>query len=622
MKQGTLEKIQNLAVSLQLVTVEDMRKHSLPQLVTMIANKLNELMNEVHRFETDVIEMVETQNEHIQYLLGEGLHLEVATVFEGWLEDGTFDTLINQTALKQVNDRIDETNAQLSIVNSNHLSLSVKDFGAVGDGMTDDTLAFQNAIDTAIELSKTLFIPTGVYNVGNLINTKINTVLDDKSLVIRGEGIQTIINLKDENSKVVFRGLLRMSVYDLTIQNEFGSALQLGDDDSYVNRSNFINVKLKGSPRALVLKRCFDIGFINCRIGSYNDYVSTNKVNAVIDFEGTANDFINQIAFIRCHIEDTMNNGVQVYSHNYMSHNITFEACHFETRNRSSRAFSIRLGRYWGFNNCAFISNDYNGGVGDGATNDEHDRVPNILEDSTAITLNACSWDRYAPYTQIIKAVGDVSNVTFNGCCIAPLVNPLSLETILDLNELSSNMYLSWRVEIGNLNSNVPLIYKPITQSAIDGRNGRFIEEVKTYNEELTLLSQYLPNSFTESSYDENSYFTGQNRYGVNIGNVFASNIKRRALQNTEVVFNNVQEKYRRGLYLIYRNVNFSEFNGNFILFFSTGDSLILISQSGNWELHNSEPGNKVRTSIYLKDGKICLYNVSSEADYILTHLC
>lgn len=117
MKQGTLEKIQNLAVSLQLVTVEDMQKHSLPQLVTMIANKLNELMNEVHRFESDVIEMVETQNENIQYLLGDGLHLEVATVFENWMEDGTFDTLINQSALKKVNDRIDETNAQLSITN-------------------------------------------------------------------------------------------------------------------------------------------------------------------------------------------------------------------------------------------------------------------------------------------------------------------------------------------------------------------------------------------------------------------------------------------------------------------------------------------------------------------------
>lgn len=140
MKQGTLEKIQNLAVSLQLVTVEDMRKHSLPQLVTMIANKLNELMNEVHRFETDVIEMVETQNENIQYLLGEGLHLEVATVFERWVEDGTFDTLINQTALKKVNDRIDETNAQLfEVVLKNENIFSLKNFGAKCDGTTDDT---------------------------------------------------------------------------------------------------------------------------------------------------------------------------------------------------------------------------------------------------------------------------------------------------------------------------------------------------------------------------------------------------------------------------------------------------------------------------------------------------
>lgn len=126
MKQGTLEKIQNLAVSLQLVTVEDMRKHSLPQLVTMIANKLNELMNEVHRFETDVIEMVETQNENIQYLLGEGLHLEVVTIFEKWMEDGTFDTLINQTALKEINNRIDETNAQLSDIRNSMIKFKPK----------------------------------------------------------------------------------------------------------------------------------------------------------------------------------------------------------------------------------------------------------------------------------------------------------------------------------------------------------------------------------------------------------------------------------------------------------------------------------------------------------------
>lgn len=167
MKQGTLEKIQNLAVSLQLVTVEDMRKHSLPQLVTMIANKLNELMNEVHRFETDVIEMVETQNENIQYLLGEGLHLEVATVFEGWLEDGTFDTLINQTALKQVNDRIDKTNAQLSEIKNT----TIEAIEVVTNAQTDgkNTTFGHKTNKIAEDVSTSVILGGGSTNFNNVI---------------------------------------------------------------------------------------------------------------------------------------------------------------------------------------------------------------------------------------------------------------------------------------------------------------------------------------------------------------------------------------------------------------------------------------------------------------------
>lgn len=133
MKQSTIEKLQNLAVSMQLVTVEDMQKHSIPQLVTMIANKMNELIQEVYRFEGDVSDVVKTQNDNIQYLLGEGLHLEVATVFENWMNDGTFDTLINQTALKKVNDRIDETNAQLCEINSNFKSTFEAENVKLGD---------------------------------------------------------------------------------------------------------------------------------------------------------------------------------------------------------------------------------------------------------------------------------------------------------------------------------------------------------------------------------------------------------------------------------------------------------------------------------------------------------
>lgn len=108
------KNIRELAKRMGLITVENMCQYTIAQLVVMVANKVNELVDEVWRFETDVQEILKTQNENIQYLLGEGLHLEVENIFDGWVQDGTFDTLLNQTVLKKVNDRIDETNAQLS----------------------------------------------------------------------------------------------------------------------------------------------------------------------------------------------------------------------------------------------------------------------------------------------------------------------------------------------------------------------------------------------------------------------------------------------------------------------------------------------------------------------------
>lgn len=108
------KNIREMARRMNLVSIDDMCRYSIPQLVVMIANKLNELFDEVGQFESDVDEVVKSQNEKIQYLLGEGLHLEVGNIFDGWVQDGTFDTLINQSALKKVINRLDETSSQLS----------------------------------------------------------------------------------------------------------------------------------------------------------------------------------------------------------------------------------------------------------------------------------------------------------------------------------------------------------------------------------------------------------------------------------------------------------------------------------------------------------------------------
>ena len=101
-----MDKIKNVAQRLGIITVEDMERYTALELIMMIANKMNESQK-----------IINDHSDKIQYLLNmeeEWVSEEVVQIFDEWLQDGTFDTLINQSALKEVNKRIDETNAQLS----------------------------------------------------------------------------------------------------------------------------------------------------------------------------------------------------------------------------------------------------------------------------------------------------------------------------------------------------------------------------------------------------------------------------------------------------------------------------------------------------------------------------
>ena len=79
-----------------------------------------------------------------------------------------------------LNNKIEELTEQLDTIANNHLMISVKDFGAKGDGATDDTQAFKNAITKCNETKKTLYIPSGNY----LITSSLGEV---KNFSILGE---------------------------------------------------------------------------------------------------------------------------------------------------------------------------------------------------------------------------------------------------------------------------------------------------------------------------------------------------------------------------------------------------------------------------------------------------
>jgi parallel beta-helix repeat protein len=71
--------------------------------------------------------------------------------------------------------------------------VSVKDFGAVGDGVTDDTTTIRNAV--AQSAGKKLFFPKGIYLVSAHVEVPAYT-----SIV--GEGVQTIFKMSNPNSSL------------------------------------------------------------------------------------------------------------------------------------------------------------------------------------------------------------------------------------------------------------------------------------------------------------------------------------------------------------------------------------------------------------------------------------
>jgi len=101
-------------------------------------------------------------------------------------------------------------------------SVSVKDFGAVGDGVTDDYLAIKTAWDYCLVNSINLYFPLGVYSSGTHNMPFKNpeypatTLLDCKNITIYGDGPATVL----QTDSVTGADVLNLySVKNLHIRN-------------------------------------------------------------------------------------------------------------------------------------------------------------------------------------------------------------------------------------------------------------------------------------------------------------------------------------------------------------------------------------------------------------------
>jgi hypothetical protein len=74
----------------------------------------------------------------------------------------------------------------------------MKDYGARGDGIRDDTAAIQSAISAAVGTKRIVYFPKGTYLVSNTISAKDSNGVWRSRLILQGQNRQkTVIKLKD-----------------------------------------------------------------------------------------------------------------------------------------------------------------------------------------------------------------------------------------------------------------------------------------------------------------------------------------------------------------------------------------------------------------------------------------
>ncbi len=102
---------------------------------------------------------------------------------------------------EKVDENLNKREKEWSNVDSS-LYVNVKDFGAEGNGVNDDSQAIQEAIDSIAKTGGTVFIPAGVYRMANGVKVPVGVSIEGTTYATTGPW-QQFLDAQDKNQKAI-----------------------------------------------------------------------------------------------------------------------------------------------------------------------------------------------------------------------------------------------------------------------------------------------------------------------------------------------------------------------------------------------------------------------------------
>jgi hypothetical protein len=203
---------------------------------------------------------------------------------------------------------------------------SVKDFGAVGDGQTDDTEAINRALfqlycrEVNPQIRRSLFFPAGVYVVSDTINIPPYATLV-------GEGPEgSVITLFDQNGTVDYVAQTADSLQQTGVNVGSNGAIP----PQYITVTNLGFSSLDPVSNIFVVTAADDCRFQNVLFQgprTTTDLTSPAPATAAVNFASTPSLVTEQITFDGCTFSGVV---YGVYTDQQIQ-GVTFTACKFDT---------------------------------------------------------------------------------------------------------------------------------------------------------------------------------------------------------------------------------------------------------------------------------------------------